>query len=118
MQSEWNVSSLAQTAGLEALTQKSYLKKTIRLIERERIFLEGELSLLGMKVYPSDANFILVETKENVFEKLLDAGILVRDCSDFKNLGKGFIRIAIQTRRKNKILLSALKKVLKENDRR
>lgn len=118
LQSEWNVSSLAQAAGLEALTQESYLKKTIRLIERERIFLEEELSLLGMKVYPSDANFILVETKENVFEKLLDAGILVRDCSDFKNLGKGFIRIAIQTRRKNKILLSALKKVLKENDRR
>ena len=59
-----------------------------------------------------------METKENVYERLLDAGILVRDCSDLKNLGKGFIRIAIQTRRKNKILLSALKKVLKENDRR
>lgn len=118
LQSEWNVSSLAQATGLVALTQESYIKKTICVIERERLFLEEKLSSLGMKLYPSAGNFILVETKENVFEKLLDDGILVRDCSDFKNLGKGFVRIAIQTRRKNKMLLSALKKVLKENDRR
>ena len=118
LQSEWNVASLAQLSGLVALSQEKYLEKTIRVIERERRFLEGDLSALGIKFYPGDANFILLETKENVCEKLLDAGILVRDCSDFKNLGNGFVRIAIQTRRKNKILLSALKKVLKENDGR
>ena len=116
LQSEWNVSSLAQKSGLLALKEEKYLEKTSLLIERERRFLESELSAMGITVYPSDANFILLETKKNVCRELMKVGILVRDCSDFKNLGANFIRIAIQTRRKNKILLSALKKVLNEND--
>ncbi|MBO4386077.1 MAG: aminotransferase class I/II-fold pyridoxal phosphate-dependent enzyme, partial [Treponema sp.] len=38
LQSEWNVSSLAQVSGLVALSQEKYLEKTIRVIERERRF--------------------------------------------------------------------------------
>jgi threonine-phosphate decarboxylase len=39
-------------------------------------------------------------------------GILIRDCSNFRGLDDGYIRIAVKSRRKNKKLIKILKEEL------
>ncbi|NWG09452.1 MAG: hypothetical protein HXX80_03965, partial [Nitrososphaerales archaeon] len=45
--------------------------------------------------------------------KLLNLGILIRDCNSFKGLDEYYIRVAIRTRKENEYLIEALKKVMK-----
>jgi histidinol-phosphate/aromatic aminotransferase/cobyric acid decarboxylase-like protein len=117
----WNVNILAQIAAITALKHhKSYLEKTCRLVKREKDFLfKNLLKIRGFRVYPSDANFLLVNvqnsglTSTKLREKLLEYGILVRDCSNFKGLGNGYIRVSIKKRKENKRLLEALTTIIK-----
>lgn len=61
------------------------------------------------KVYPSDANFILVKIKEarKVYEFLLTRGIVVRDRSNVK-LCEDCLRITVGTEKENTLLVDAL----------
>jgi len=87
----------------------------IRILVREREALIKALSEQGtLKVYPSSANFALVETLRKkpveVFEGLLERGILIRDVSSYPMLERG-LRITVGTPEENKELVSALKEV-------
>lgn len=104
----WNVSSAAQTAGIAALHDEGYVEKSIVLIKSERDFLQSELSRLGFKTFPSDANFILFKGRSGIGEKLLKRGILIRDCSNFGGLSDGFYRIAVREHEKNAELIKEL----------
>ena len=106
---EWNVSGLAEEAGLGALEEKEFLEASRKVIAEERKFLEEELTKLGIKVYSSRANFLLVESKLPLKEKLLEKGILIRDCSDYVGLSKGFYRIAVKTHEENEKLIKVIK---------
>lgn len=110
---EWNVSGLAQLAGTEALNHMGYLEEARALIKKEREYLTDNLRKNDIAVEISNANFLLLFSKENLYEKLLNKGILIRDCSDFEGLKKGYYRIAVKLREENEILISALKEVLK-----
>lgn len=108
---EWNVSVVAEEAGLACLNQKKYLEKSQKLIECERKFLSQKLSELGFKVFPSDANYILFKSEKITDLKnfLLQKKILIRDCSDYEGLEKGFYRIAVKKHNENKKLIQELK---------
>lgn len=107
---EWNVSLPAQAAGSVALEQEEYLTASREFIKAQREYLEDGLNKLGARVFHSDANFILFQWKdEKLYEKLLCQGILIRDCSDFEGLGKGYFRIAVKNRLENEWLLKAIK---------
>lgn len=108
---EWNISVFAQEAGVTALKEIDYVKKTVELVNEERMYLTEKLSKLDIKTYPSDTNFMLLETKIDLYNKLLDEKILVRDCSNFKGLGENFYRIAIKLRKENEILVKAIEKI-------
>lgn len=109
----WNTSVLAQLAGLQALKEKNFVQRTAELVKKEREYLTQGLSGLSpeiiQRVYRSEANFILFRGREDLKEVLLKQGILIRDCSNFKGLGKGFFRIAVRDRRENEALLEAMK---------
>lgn len=111
---EWNVSVFAQTAGVVALEQQDYVKRTVQLVKVERQFLKTELEKMGIKVYPSHANFLLLETEMPLYEKMLAEGILVRDCSNFEGLEKGFYRIGVKQRAENLQLLNAIIRFIKQ----
>lgn len=115
---EWNVSVLAQQAGIVALKQQDYVKKSVEMVKQERRFLKEELEGLGFMVYPGSANFLLLETKLALYEMLLKEGILIRDCSNFRGLGKGFYRIAVKQREENLQLLGAIKTIKEARDSR
>lgn len=55
---EWNISTVAQRAGIAAFKDKDYEEHTYRLIEKEREFLTDKLSAMECIVYPSEADYI------------------------------------------------------------
>jgi len=115
----WNVNCLAEAASIAALEDLDFLDKTYRLIEEERDFLIDELSKIeSFDIIPSDANFFLINIKKaglkakELKNKLLNFGILIRDCDSFKGLDEYYIRVAIRTREENEYLIESLKKVI------
>ncbi len=102
---EWNLSSFAQEAGAACAGQMEYLKKTVEYVKKERCFLAGGLRKLGIRIFDGDANFLLVRTEIPLYQKLLEKGILIRNCENFRGLSKGYYRIAVKKRPENEILL-------------
>lgn len=112
---EWNLSCFAQEAGCACARQKAFMEETERYITRERAFLEEVLKKEGFRVFSSAANFLLFDTKEtpcgiSLYERLLQQGILIRDCQNFRGLGRGFYRVAVKTREENRMLEQAFRK--------
>ncbi|MFH2137366.1 MAG: threonine-phosphate decarboxylase CobD [Candidatus Omnitrophota bacterium] len=119
IQVPWTVNVMAQLAALEMLRNKAYAEKTKILIAREQKWLFDELrGIAFLKVYPSLVNFLLVKIKrknitaEKLRECLIRKGVLIRDCANFRGLGKFFFRVAVRTRKENKILVKGLKVIL------
>lgn len=107
----WSVSIPAQEAGLAALRQTDYLKKSVELIARERKFLSAGLRKAGCLVYEGTANFLFFESRPDLWEKCLEKGILIRDCSNYKGLSKGAFRTAVRNRLENERLLQAIEEI-------
>ena len=104
----WSISALAQTAGIAALRETSYVRKTAEFVTSGRFFLTEGLTSLGIKVFPSDANFLLFKGISELCEKMLAEGIFIRDCSNFSGLTDGFYRIAVRNHNENIRLIEAL----------
>lgn len=107
----WNVNTIAQEAGLEALKADSYLKKSLQEIRKVKTYFTGALKTLGLRLEPSDTNFFLVKTGNGALwrQELLKRKILVRDCASF-GLPE-YIRISTRTREDCDKLLSAVKEI-------
>lgn len=106
----WNVSSLAQAAGIAALKETEYVEAGRQLIFREKEYLMREMSRLGLKVYPSEANYIFFRGPVDLFERCVRSGILIRDCGNYEGLEKGYYRIAVKKHEDNEKLIQALEK--------
>lgn len=76
---------------------------------------EALQQLPGLKVYPSVANYVLVETeKPDLSQELLTKHkIAVRDCANYPGLDQHFIRIAVCDNAKQDRLLDAMTDILK-----
>jgi len=114
----WNTNCLAQLAAELIINDREYLKRTYKLIESQRQFLFEQLAKIGwLKAYPSVTNFLLLKiervgmTATSLQAILLKKGILIRDCSNFRNLNDKYIRIAVRSHKENLKLITALKKV-------
>lgn len=108
----WNTSLPAQLAGIAALQDKEYVEKTRLLIARERTYLCDALrNGLADKVYPTYANFILFQARPDLAKRLQEEGILIRSCGNFRNLSNRYFRIAVRTRKDNRRLIEAWRKV-------
>lgn len=105
----WNISVMAQAAGIAALKENRYVEEGRRLVFDEAEFLKKELQRLGMQVYPSEANYIFFRGPENLFEVCVSQGVLIRDCSNYPGLRKGYYRVAVRTHEENKQLIRAMR---------
>jgi len=107
----YNLNSASQIIANKYFGNIDEITDNIKNIIKEREFLSREIKDLGMKVYPSKGNFIMVESKINNFSKKLEEkGILIRD---FTNVIKNHYRITVGTKEENKKLLNAVKEILK-----
>jgi len=115
----WSVNVLAQEAARIILDNKDFINKTRLFIKKEREFLFDEINKIkGLAPFPSVTNFLLVEIEDETLtssvltEKLIQRGILIRDCANFRELGNRFIRIAVRSHKENLSLLRVLKEVI------
>jgi threonine-phosphate decarboxylase len=108
----WSVSVPAQIAGVAALSLSDWQDRTRRHITEERRLLSEKLSSLGITVFPSDANFLLLRYAKPLYESLLQKGILIRKCENFKGLDKFYYRIGVKTRLDNIRLVEAVKEII------
>lgn len=107
----WNVSSLAQAAGIAALGETEFLEKTRALIKTERAWLSGALGALGYRVIPSNANYLLFRAAPGLDGALREKGILIRSCENYEGLSSGWYRIAVRTYEENEALIQAVREV-------
>lgn len=105
---EWNLSVFAQEAGIACMNQLNFLSETVEYVKRERQFLMENLKETGLRVFSSEANFILLYSQMPLYEKLLQQGILIRNCENYRGLAKGYYRIAVKQRMENEILWKAI----------
>ena len=110
----WNVSVLAQAAGIAALDEKEFTISTRKYIKKEKEKLYGELDKLGIQYWKTDANYIFFKDGKGLKELLLEKGILIRDCSNYPGLEEGYYRIAVKSDTDNRKLVETLWEVKKE----
>lgn len=108
----WNVSAPAQAAGEAALDCRAFVARTLRLIAEEKDYLLTGLRALGVDVLPGDANFLMLSGVPGLCEKMLERGILLRSCANYRGLTEGDCRIAVRTHEENEQLIAALREVL------
>ena len=125
----WNVSSLAQAAGIAALEAADHADRGVEIVRQERPWMKEQLRRLGIRSIYGEANYLLfhiggepeqdpdapVQSPDapNPGECLRAKGILIRDCSNYRGLGEGWYRIAIRRHEENEQLIAALREVLK-----
>lgn len=115
----WSVNSLALAAGAAALQDVQHNQESLDFIRRERRRLFESLSQFpSFKLYPSSANYLLVEIKEGMTscelrDRLLPHRIMIRDCASFMGLTGQFFRIAVRSSTDNNQLLECLGRILK-----
>jgi histidinol-phosphate aminotransferase len=112
IKSPYNISQPAQAALLAGLDSVDKMEAMVKEILEERASLRTMLENLSLvnKVFPSDANFLLVQFDDarSVMDYLLKETIIVRDRSRV-HLCEGCLRITVGTKEENEALIDALK---------
>lgn len=102
------------TAAEAALRDAKFMKRAAAEIIRGRKVLEGGLTRLGVRVFPSAANFVLAdfgEPRARIIASLARKGILIRDQSEAVGRA-GFARITAGSPAQMRFFLSALEKIM------
>ena len=114
----WSLNSLGAFAGEMLFQDHDYYQQTRNLIlsERQKMY-ETIKKLPTFKIYPAYANFLLVKilkdgvTSFDVFERCIQKGLMIRDCSSFQCLEGEYVRFCIQMPEENQRLLDLLQTI-------
>jgi histidinol-phosphate aminotransferase len=107
----YHLDAVTQAAGRLALRHVEAMEARVAVITEERGRIAAALGELPVESWPSDANFILFRPTErvatDVWQDLLDASVLVRDCSRWPGLDN-CLRVTVGTPEENDRFLRAL----------
>lgn len=110
----YNVNILTQDYVKGELDKLELRKQWIKTLLTGRDYLKNELSKLPFveKIYPTDANFILIKVDDanGFYRQLAEEGIIVRNRNTI-SLCAGCLRITVGTDQENKILIDTLQKI-------
>ena len=110
----YNVNELTQQRAIEQLQNLELVEQQISNILKEREAMSEELVTLDFvsKVYPSDANFLLVKVDDATkrYNQLLKKGIVIRNRTN-QPLCENCLRLTVGTKEENKKLINALKNI-------
>ncbi|CAM5722667.1 Histidinol-phosphate aminotransferase OS=Streptomyces tendae OX=1932 GN=hisC PE=3 SV=1 [Streptomyces tendae] len=110
----YHLSAVTQATALAALEHTDTLLKYVEQLKTERDRLVAELRAIGYEVTESDANFVQFgrfADAQEVWRKILDRGVLVRD-----NGVPGWLRVTAGTPEENDAFLDAVREVKKEQN--
>ena len=105
----WNVSNLAQAAGVAALDAKDHVAKGIAIVREENVWLRQQLQAMGISTIYGEANYLFFRAVSDLDKRMRKRGILIRSCSNYPGLGKGWFRIAVRTHEENEQLIGAMR---------
>ncbi|MEM7413584.1 MAG: histidinol-phosphate transaminase [Myxococcota bacterium] len=108
----FNVNRLAEAAAVAALDDEDHAERTRALNDEGIAYLTRELGALGCRVWPSDANFVLVEAGADAFERLQREGVIVRPLAGFGM--PNHIRVSIGLPEENERLVKTLARLREE----
>jgi Histidinol-phosphate/aromatic aminotransferase and cobyric acid decarboxylase len=108
----WNVNAFAQAAGVAALSDQMYLRKTLVMLAQERQAFFQALTISGVRLIPSRTHYCLLEVGNvtRVRLALLQKHFLIRDCTSFGL--PHYIRVSTQRREYWRPFVQALQDVL------
>jgi len=108
----YNLNALSIEAAMKRLKQKETLSVQIKSIlrQREKLMKSFEKLPFVMKVFPSEANFILIKVTDSnhLYNFLAQKGIIVRNRSN-QPLLENCLRITVGNAHQNKLLMKTLK---------
>ncbi len=108
----YNVNALTQRQALEALSAAGKVEAVARELVDARIDLAARLTMseVVLKIYPSDANFLLVKVTDpdGIYAFLRDRGVIVRNRSRVR-LCQGCLRFTVGSEEENSLLIENLK---------
>ena len=105
----FNVNRLAEAAALAALDDEEHPRRTREMNAAGIEYLSRALPALGVRVWPTDANFLLAEAGPGAVDALLREGVIVRPMRGFGL--PDHIRISIGTPEENERLVKALQRI-------
>ncbi len=108
----YNINRMTIDCALQMLPKATNMAEQVQVIvaERQRIVSFLEQSVLVEKVFPSDANFVLVRFKDaqTIFDYLLTLGIVVRNRANLPEC-RGCLRLSVGLPQENDALMAALR---------
>ena len=111
----FNANRMAQAAALAALGDEAHLRRGVKANAEGLARMQEGLRALGLRTWPSLANFVLVDVELDcrvVFQELLKLGVVTRPMAGYGL--ETCLRISIGRPAENRACLAALAKVLKE----
>ena len=104
-------------AAIAALQSAGYMKENVRWIAAEKERLQRKMAELGVAVYSSRANFLLINTKmPEIAAALEERGVLVSDISG--QFTSGAIRVSVGRREENDAFIDAYREIQETEDRK
>ena len=105
----FGITCASVAAGAAALSDLPFMQNSVEKIRSERERLQREINS-----YPSQANFLYIETAEassSFVEKFQAKGIIIRDCRSFRGAGEHHCRVTVGTPPENDRFLSAYREI-------
>jgi len=115
LRAPFNVGTLGQVAAKAALADQAHLRTAVEATVRERGGLSQTLDAAGLRVAPSQANFVLINVEQPgraIYEALLREGVIVRAMPPPL---ESWIRVTVGKPAQNERFLQSLERVLKES---
>jgi threonine-phosphate decarboxylase len=110
----WSITTLASLAASVAVQDEDYKQRTIALNLDRRIRLQTAIEELGIEVYPSATNFLLLRISgvvdcENLWARLIqEHQVVLRNCANYEALPEQHLRVAVRKHAENERLVDAL----------
>jgi len=111
---EWNISIFADEVGracCDVLLDTDYRMFSLDLIDMSKEYLKKRLTEIGIEYYESEVNFVLIKANPDLGKRLLERGILIRECREYLGLGEGYFRISVQEKGDIDKLIEAIKEI-------
>ena len=109
----YNVSELNQKVAINALLNNAKYEQNLQIIKDEKEKMEVAFKVIKIieKIYPSDANFLLIKVTDanQIYNELVSQKIITRNRN---NLVQNCLRISVGTLQENKLLINALNTIM------
>ena len=113
----WNINSFGEFyMQIAEKYKKDYLRSLRKMQEARRIFIEELSEISFVKVFPSQANYVMCELTDGcdsrkIAEELLEKNILIKDLTGKIGNGRQYIRLAVRTVEENHYLVEQLRRL-------